>query len=33
MREGKIVGELTASEASQEKVMKYIMTQQEGMEQ
>ena len=33
MRDGKIVGELPASEASQEKVMKYIMTQQEEMEQ
>ena len=33
MREGKIVGEMPASEASQEKVMKYIMTQQEEMEQ
>jgi putative multiple sugar transport system ATP-binding protein len=33
MREGKIVGEMTASEASQEKVMKYIMTQQEVVEQ
>ena len=33
MRDGKIVGEMPASEASQEKVMKYIMTQQEGMEQ
>ncbi len=33
MREGKIVGELPASEASQEIVMKYIMTQQEVMEQ
>ena len=29
MRDGKIVGEMPASEASQEKVMKYIMTQQE----
>jgi len=28
MREGKIVGEMPASEASQEKVMKYIMTQE-----
>jgi putative multiple sugar transport system ATP-binding protein len=33
MREGKIVGELPASEASQEKVMKYIMTQEEVVEQ
>jgi putative multiple sugar transport system ATP-binding protein len=33
MRDGKIVGEMPASEASQEKVMKYIMTQQEVMEQ
>ena len=33
MREGKIVGEMQASEASQEKVMKYIMTQQEVVEQ
>ena len=32
MREGKIVGEMPASEASQEIVMKYIMTQQEVME-
>jgi len=32
MRDGKIVGEMPASEASQEKVMKYIMTQQEVME-
>jgi putative multiple sugar transport system ATP-binding protein len=31
MREGKVVGELPASEASQEIVMKYIMTQQEVM--
>jgi putative multiple sugar transport system ATP-binding protein len=29
MREGKIVGEMPASEASQETVMKYIMTEQE----
>jgi putative multiple sugar transport system ATP-binding protein len=29
MRDGKIVGEMPAIEASQEKVMKYIMTQQE----
>ncbi|HEX2995778.1 MAG TPA: multiple monosaccharide ABC transporter ATP-binding protein [Anaerolineales bacterium] len=29
MRDGKVVGEMPASEASQEKVMKYIMTQQE----
>lgn len=33
MRDGKIVGEMPASEASQEKVMKYIMTQQEVMAQ
>jgi len=33
MRDGKIVGEVPASEASQELVMKYIMTQQEVMEQ
>jgi putative multiple sugar transport system ATP-binding protein len=33
MRDGKIVGEMPASEASQEKVMKYIMTQQEVVEQ
>ena len=33
MREGKIVGEMPASEASQEKVMKYIMTQQEVVDQ
>ncbi len=33
MRDGKIVGEMTASEASQELVMKYIMTQQEVIEQ
>lgn len=33
MREGKIVGEMPASEASQERVMKYIMTQQEMVEQ
>lgn len=33
MRDGKIVGEMPASEASQEKVMKYIMTQQEVLEQ
>ena len=33
MRDGKIVGEMPANEASQEKVMKYIMTQQEVMEQ
>lgn len=32
MREGKIVGEMLASEATQENVMKYIMTQQEVME-
>ncbi|MDQ3005766.1 MAG: ATP-binding cassette domain-containing protein [Chloroflexota bacterium] len=33
MREGKIIGEVPASEASQELVMKYIMTEQEVMEQ
>ncbi|MBI3152930.1 MAG: ATP-binding cassette domain-containing protein [Chloroflexi bacterium] len=33
MRDGKIVGEMPANEASQEKVMKYIMTQQEVVEQ
>jgi putative multiple sugar transport system ATP-binding protein len=33
MRDGKIVGEMPAREASQEKVMKYIMTQQEVVEQ
>ena len=33
MREGKIVGEVPASEASQEIIMKYIMTQQEVVEQ
>jgi putative multiple sugar transport system ATP-binding protein len=33
MRDGKIVGEMPASEASQEIVMKYIMTEQEVMEQ
>jgi len=33
MRDGKIVGEMPASEASQEKVMKYIMTQREVVEQ
>ncbi|MBI5954784.1 MAG: ATP-binding cassette domain-containing protein [Chloroflexi bacterium] len=33
MRDGKIVGEMPASEASQEKVMKYIMTQQEVLAQ
>jgi putative multiple sugar transport system ATP-binding protein len=33
MRDGKVVGEMLASEASQEKVMKYIMTQQEVMAQ
>jgi putative multiple sugar transport system ATP-binding protein len=32
MRDGKIVGEMPASEASQEKVMKYIMTEQEVIE-
>ncbi len=33
MRDGKIVGEMPTSEASQEKVMKYIMTKQEVVEQ
>ena len=33
MRDGKVVGEIPAIEASQEKVMKYIMTQQEVVEQ
>jgi putative multiple sugar transport system ATP-binding protein len=33
MRDGKVVGEMPASEASQEKVMKFIMTQQEAIEQ
>lgn len=33
MRDGKIVGEMPAREASQEKVMKYIMTEQEVVEQ
>ena len=33
MREGKIVGEVPASDASQELIMKYIMTQQEVLEQ
>jgi putative multiple sugar transport system ATP-binding protein len=32
MSEGKIVGEMLASEASQEKIMKCIMTQQEVRE-
>jgi putative multiple sugar transport system ATP-binding protein len=32
MSEGKIVGEMPAKEASQEKVMKYIMTEQEVMD-
>ena len=32
VRDGKIVGEMLAAEASQEKVMKYIMTEQEVME-
>jgi putative multiple sugar transport system ATP-binding protein len=32
MREGRIVGEVPAHEASQEIIMKYIMTQQEVME-
>jgi len=33
MRDGKIVGEVPASEASQELIMKFIMTEQEVMEQ
>ena len=33
MREGRIVGEVQASEASQETIMKFIMTEQEAMEQ
>ncbi|HUE98518.1 MAG TPA: ATP-binding cassette domain-containing protein, partial [Anaerolineales bacterium] len=33
MRDGKIVGEMPASEASQETVMKYIMRRQEAIEQ
>ncbi len=33
MREGRIVGEIQASEASQEIIMKFIMTEQEAMEQ
>jgi putative multiple sugar transport system ATP-binding protein len=33
MRDGKIVGEVPASEASQEMIMKFIMTEQEVMEQ
>lgn len=33
MRDGRIVGEVPAQEASQEIVMKYIMTQQEAVEQ
>jgi len=33
MRDGKIVGEVPAKEASQEKIMKYIMTQQEAINQ
>jgi hypothetical protein len=33
MRDGKIVGEVPAKEASQEIVMKYIMTQNEVIEQ
>jgi len=33
MREGRIVGEVPAKEASQEIIMKYIMTQQEVLEQ
>jgi putative multiple sugar transport system ATP-binding protein len=33
MRDGKIVGEMPAGQASQELVMKYIMTQQEVIEQ
>ncbi len=32
MSEGRIVGEMMSSEASQEKIMKYIMTQQEVVE-
>jgi putative multiple sugar transport system ATP-binding protein len=32
MRDGKVVGEMPAKGASQEKIMKYIMTQQEVME-
>ncbi|MFN8412698.1 MAG: multiple monosaccharide ABC transporter ATP-binding protein [Anaerolineales bacterium] len=32
MSEGKIVGEMTAAEASQEKIMKHIMSQQEVIE-
>lgn len=32
MSDGKIVGEMVASEASQEKIMKHIMTQQEVVE-
>jgi putative multiple sugar transport system ATP-binding protein len=33
MRDGKVVGEVQASEASQEIIMKFIMTEQEAMEQ
>ena len=33
MREGRIVGEVPANEASQEIIMKFIMTEQEVMEQ
>ncbi len=33
MREGRVVGEVPSSSASQELIMKYIMTQQEVMEQ
>ncbi len=33
MREGRIVGEVPASDASQEIIMKFIMTEQEAMEQ
>jgi len=33
MREGRVVGEMPASQASQESVMKYIMTEQEVVEQ
>jgi putative multiple sugar transport system ATP-binding protein len=33
MREGRVVGEVPASEASQEIIMKFIMTEQEAMEQ
>ena len=33
MRDGKIVGEMPAKEASQERVMKHIMFNQEAIEQ